>query len=187
MRKTILAVVMSALCIGTVAVALPAQAVAGHAGAAAAPAFTGGIIARPAAASAVVALAAPSGCPGGDVCFYYQGNGGNLCGYTVGNSTNLHGLPPYGNDCSDIGPSGSIYNNGDPCHGCQDVQLYFYSGYQGAWYCLQMGNYLLYIEKDHFYGGGSGASGFGQTLAFGPQPPYAPGPGGVESVRWTSC
>lgn len=140
---------------------------------------------------AAVRGAAPAGCPSGDVCFYFQGNGGDLCGYTNANSYNLGsgpgGLAPYGNHCENIGPSGSIYNNGTTCSGCQDVKLYYDQGYGGAWYCLPKGSYLLFIEQNHFNGGGSGADGYGQTLAFDPQPPYGPGPGGVASAKWTSC
>jgi hypothetical protein len=140
-----------------------------------------------AAASPAAALAAPSGCPKGDVCFYYKGNGGDLCGYTDTNSTNLHGLAPYGNNCYNIGPSGSIYNNGTSCSGCSGTKLYYDSGYAGAWYCLPMGSYLLHIEQNHFYGGGSSADGHGQTLAYDPPAGYGPGPGGVASVHWTTC
>jgi len=140
-----------------------------------------------ASASATPPVAAPAGCPKGDVCFYNQGNGGALCGYTDANSTNLHGLAPFGHDCNNIGPSGSIYNNGNSCRGCSDVKLYYDNAYGGAWYCLTMGSYLLHIEQNHYNGGGSGADGHGQTLAFDPKPPNGPGPGGVASVHWTSC
>ncbi|MHB1431051.1 MAG: hypothetical protein ACYCVZ_02895 [Streptosporangiaceae bacterium] len=143
------------------------------------------------ASGVVRALGAPSGCPYGDVCFYYQGNGGDLCGYSNANSYNLgsgtYGLAPYGNHCENIGPSGSIFNNGAPCSGCGDVKLYYNKGYTGAWYCLPRGHYLLYIEQNHFNGGGSGAAGYGQTLAYEPNPPYGPGPGGVASAYWTTC
>jgi len=67
------------------------------------------------------------------------------------------------------------------------VKLYYDNAYGGAWYCLTMGSYLLHIEQNQFNGGGSGADGQGQTLAFDPKPPAGPGPGGVASVHWTSC
>jgi len=154
-----------------------------------AQAATASSTAHTAATSPAPQVAAPTGCPKGDVCFYYQGNGGTstLCGYTDTNSTNLHGLAPFGATCSNIGPSGSIYNNGNTCSGCSGTKLYYDNAYAGAWYCLPMGGYLLHIEQNHFYGGGSGADGHGQTLAYHPKPPNGPGPGGVASVHWTTC
>jgi hypothetical protein len=139
-----------------------------------------------AAASPDVPLNAPAGCPRGDVCFYYKGNGGNLCGYTDANSSNLVGLAPNHKDCNNIGPSGSIYNNGNSCSGCQDVNLYYLTGYGGAWYCLPKGHYLLYIEQNHFIRG-VGLAGYKEILAYQPNTPPPNGPGGVASVKWTSC
>jgi hypothetical protein len=133
------------------------------------------------AAASAIMFGAPSGCPWGAVCFYRQGNGGDLCGYYRGDERNL-GV--YG--CANIGPSGSTYNHGFWCGGCQDVNLYFNSNYGGAWYCLPKDHYLLYIEKDHF-NRGQGLYGYGQTLAYRPIPPNGPGPGGVVSERWTAC
>ncbi len=106
-----------------------------------AQAATASSTAHTAAASPAPQVAAPTGCPKGDVCFYYQGNGGTstLCGYTDTNSTNLHGLAPFGATCSNIGPSGSIYNNGNTCSGCSGTKLYYDNAYAGAWYCLPMG------------------------------------------------
>ena len=111
------------------------------------------------------------------MCFYRSGNGGDLCGIWYVNAPSLDA-------CSNIGPSGSIFNNGLPCSGCQDVNLYWGSSYQDAWYCLPRGHYLLFIDKDHF-DRGSGLLGFGQTLGYRPGLPG--GPGGVASARWTSC
>src|SRR4051794_16964936 len=48
---------------------------------------------------------APDGCPDGAVCFYRQGNGGELCEPLFGSAPNL-------GECANIGPSGTIYNNG---------------------------------------------------------------------------
>lgn len=129
-----------------------------------------------AAASSAV-FGAPKGCPKGAVCFYKSGNGGDLCDIWYGDAPTLGA-------CANIGPSGSIYNNGEPCVGCQDVNLYFGRNYQGAYYCLPRGNYLLFIDKDRF-NRGEGLPGYGQTLGYRPGLPN--GPGGVASAKWTRC
>jgi hypothetical protein len=141
------------------------------------PVLMAGANAHPAAA-----FGAPNGCPSGAVCFYHSGNGGDLCGIWYGNAPDL-------GPCTNIGPSGSIYNNGQPCSGCQDVNLYWGGSYSGAWYCLPRGHYLLYIEQNYFdYAqslNGQGGQGYGQTLAYRPGQPN--GPGGVASAKWTTC
>jgi hypothetical protein len=132
---------------------------------------------QPAARSAAL-LSSPNGCPSGAVCFYRRGNGGDLCGIWYGNAPTLGA-------CANIGQSGSIFNNGQSCNGCQDVKLYWGSSYSGAYYCLPKGSYLLYIEQNTFNAPNSQASGYGQTLAYRPGLPN--GPGGVASAKWTSC
>jgi len=107
-------------------------------------------------------LLAPKGCPSGAVCFYRQGNGGDLCGVWYVSTPGL-------GSCANIGPSGSIFNNGGTCGGCQDVNLYWGSGYTGAWYCLPKGHYLLYIEQDHFYLG-QGLPGYGPDGSLSARP-----------------
>jgi len=137
------------------------------------PVLMAGATAHPAAA-----FGKPDGCPSGAVCFYHSGDGGDLCGIWYGDAPDLAA-------CSNNGPSGTIFNNGQPCGGCQDVNLYWGNSYSGAWYCLPMGHYLLFIEQNLFDRGGPNQPGFGQTLAYRPGLPN--GPGGVMSVQWTSC
>jgi len=139
------------------------------------------------------ALKPPAGCPYGDVCFYYAGNGGSLCGYTNADSYNLGsgpgGLAPFGNDCSNIGEqtgSGTIFNNGAPCSGCQDVRLYYNKGYTGASYCLRMDSWLLQTDQN-FFRDNETSAGEGAPLAYETDPAPAEGPGGVASAKWTSC
>ena len=137
---------------------------------------------------------APAGCPSGDVCFYYAGDGVNLCGYTDANSYNLGsgggGLAPYGNNCANIGEQsltgGTIFNNGTSCSGCQDVNLYYNTGYTGAFYCLPMGHYLLNIDQN-FFPDNETSAGEGAQLGYETDPVPAEGPGGVASAKWTSC
>ena len=145
--------------------------------AALAPLLIGTATAHPVAAMGAIAMSPPAGCPQGAVCLYRSGNGGDLC------ATFYSDEPGLGS-CANIGPSGSIFNNGLSCGGCEDVNLYWGSGYHDAWTCLPKGHYLLFIEKDHF-DFGSGLPGFGETLAYRPGLPG--GIGGVASLRWTAC
>jgi hypothetical protein len=112
-------------------------------------------------------LPAPAGCPAGAVCFYQQSNGGILCGVFYKNAPDLGG-------CTNN--ADSVYNNGEACGGCQDVGLYWGSGYQGAWYCLPMKSYLLYMEQNSFSRVGTSAQGLNQQMK-----------NNVASAKWLSC
>src|ERR1700730_10932950 len=115
-------------------------------------------------------LPAPAGCPEGAVCFYHQGNGGDLCGIFYRDASDLGGCTKK---------AYSVYNNGLPCGGCQDVGLYFGSGYYNAWYCLPKGNYLLYMDKDRF-----NRLGTRGDPSRGLNDPMA---NNVASAKWLSC
>lgn len=135
--------------------------------AAAAPSTANAAPAHQSAVLTAVPFGAPSGCPHGAVCFYNSGNGGDLCGIWYNNA-----YPDLGG-CTNT--AWSVYNNGDACSGCQDVNLYWGSSFTGAWYCLPKGGYLLYLDKNRF-NRGSGRSGFGEQMARN-----------IASAKWTAC
>lgn len=155
---------MAAAAIGVVCLLVPAVQ------ASAAQAATGPDSVATVAASTVVP-AAPSGCPTEAFCVYQRGNGGGLCGIFYGNSSD------WGPGCANN--EDSVFNNGTPCNGCQDVNIYWGSNYTGAYYCLPMGHYLLYMTQNVFnrtQSGPGGSDGYNQVMAYN-----------AVSNKWTRC
>lgn len=96
----------------------------------------------------------PDNCFSGYFCSYNGTNGSGLCFQTTA-SVNF---PP---GCENM--NNSVYNN-DPNN---IAYLSYLEDYQGAYYTLYPGHYLLYMSKNTFNqcpGGGTSCAGYGQPM-----------------------
>lgn len=96
----------------------------------------------------------PNGCNQGFFCSYNKGNGGDLC-FQANWSDN------YPSGCADA--NDGAFNNTT----ADDTRLHYEFGYNGAYYQLGPGHYLLYMSQNYFnacFGGGTACDGYGRVM-----------------------
>lgn len=100
---------------------------------------------------------APSGCFSGYFCSYNSGNGGGLCFQTTGTID----YPP---GCADRN-QGAYNNTGHDTAFLNYYNLYYSN--DGAYYVLNPGHYLLYMNQNKFnacWNGTTTCPGYGQPM-----------------------